>query len=62
MFDIAMPRNSWKRRHPMQKIRRMNDIPPGVRDFDSRFSFMLLKSLPEKMNARVFEEAEGDMG
>eukprot|EP00975_Prorocentrum_lima_P012576 2667356-Prorocentrum_lima.AAC.1 len=62
MLDIAMSRYSWKSKHPMQKIRNMDDVPPRLKDFGNRLSFMLLKSLPEKMKARVFEEAEGDMG
>eukprot|EP00975_Prorocentrum_lima_P005568 1208537-Prorocentrum_lima.AAC.1 len=40
----------------------MASVPPAVRDFDNRFSLMLLKSLPEKMKGRVFEETEGIWG
>eukprot|EP00975_Prorocentrum_lima_P018903 3982610-Prorocentrum_lima.AAC.1 len=32
-----------------------------MRDFDNRLSVLLLKSLKEKMKARVLEESEGDM-
>eukprot|EP00975_Prorocentrum_lima_P004634 1009233-Prorocentrum_lima.AAC.1 len=60
MFRVAMSRYSWKRRHPMHNIAVMKEVPQEVRDFDSRLSIMLLKSLPVKMKARVFEGAEGD--
>eukprot|EP00975_Prorocentrum_lima_P027976 5883449-Prorocentrum_lima.AAC.1 len=46
----------------MQKIKEMDEVPPRLKDFDIRLSVMLLKSLKETMKARVFEEAEGDMG
>eukprot|EP00975_Prorocentrum_lima_P054663 11461101-Prorocentrum_lima.AAC.1 len=62
MFEVAMSRYSWKRRHPMHKIREMAEVPPTWKDFDNQLSVMLLKSLKERMKARVFEEAEGDMG
>eukprot|EP00975_Prorocentrum_lima_P037116 7812174-Prorocentrum_lima.AAC.1 len=39
----------------------MGELPLEVRNFDGRFSFMLLQSLPDKMKARVFAEAEGDV-
>eukprot|EP00975_Prorocentrum_lima_P022924 4822900-Prorocentrum_lima.AAC.1 len=57
-----MSRYSWKRKHPIQQIRAMDEVPFKLKDFDNRLSVMLLKSLPEKMKGRVFEEAEGDMG
>eukprot|EP00975_Prorocentrum_lima_P031918 6701190-Prorocentrum_lima.AAC.1 len=62
MFGVAMSRYSWKRKHPMRRIRQMDDVLPRWEDCDNCLSFMLLKSLPENMKARVFEEAEGDMG
>eukprot|EP00975_Prorocentrum_lima_P038854 8162113-Prorocentrum_lima.AAC.1 len=40
----------------------MPSVPPAVKDFDNRFSCMLLTSLPTKMKGRVLEETEGDMG
>eukprot|EP00975_Prorocentrum_lima_P055013 11534608-Prorocentrum_lima.AAC.1 len=62
MFEVAMSWYSWKRKHPMKKIGEMDEVPPKLKDFDNRLSVMLVKSLPEKMKSRVFEEAEGDMG
>eukprot|EP00975_Prorocentrum_lima_P008969 1911488-Prorocentrum_lima.AAC.1 len=56
-----MARYSWKRRHPMERIERMGELPSEVKGLDCRFSVMLLRSLPEKMKTRVLAEAEGDM-
>eukprot|EP00975_Prorocentrum_lima_P045659 9558567-Prorocentrum_lima.AAC.1 len=57
-----MSRYSWKRQHPMQKIKPMGSVPSKVKDFDNIFPFLLLKFLPAKMKGRVLEETEGDMG
>eukprot|EP00975_Prorocentrum_lima_P022187 4668488-Prorocentrum_lima.AAC.1 len=57
-----MSRYSWKRKHPMQRIREVDEVPSRLKDCDNRLSVMLLKSLPEKMKNRVFEEADGAMG
>eukprot|EP00975_Prorocentrum_lima_P000045 11887-Prorocentrum_lima.AAC.1 len=57
-----MSRYSWRKQHPMQKIEPMGSVPSKVKDFDNGFSVMLLKSPPEKMKGRVFEDTEGDMG
>eukprot|EP00975_Prorocentrum_lima_P019106 4021094-Prorocentrum_lima.AAC.1 len=57
-----MSRYSWKRKHPMERIKAMDEVPSRLKDFDNRLSVIVLKSLPEKMKGRVFDEAEGDKG
>eukprot|EP00975_Prorocentrum_lima_P056207 11787008-Prorocentrum_lima.AAC.1 len=45
----------------MHRAKEIPEVPPNMREIDNRLSVLLLKSIKEKMKARVLEESEGDM-
>eukprot|EP00975_Prorocentrum_lima_P040187 8440693-Prorocentrum_lima.AAC.1 len=58
---MAMSRYKWKRQNPTQRQQKVPRVPSGLRDFDNRFSVLLLNSINEKMKTRVLEESQVDM-
>eukprot|EP00975_Prorocentrum_lima_P024231 5098709-Prorocentrum_lima.AAC.1 len=58
---MAMSRYSWKRQNPTRRPHKVPRVPSHLRDFDNRFSVLLLNAINEKMKTRVLEESQVDM-